>query len=93
MITLEGINRVYRSDEIETTALNDIDLTVNAGEFVAIMGPSGCGKSTLLNLLGMIDRPTPAATCSKARTSRAATRRHWRSYGATGWASCFRAST
>lgn len=56
MIALEQVNRVYRSDEIETTALNDIDLTVCAGEFVAIMGPSGCGKSTLLNLLGTIDR-------------------------------------
>jgi len=56
MIALEQVNRVYRSDEIETTALNDIDLTVAVGEFVAIMGPSGCGKSTLLNLLGTIDR-------------------------------------
>ena len=58
MIALEQLSRVYRSDEIETTALNDIDLSVNAGEFVAIMGPSGCGKSTLLNLLGTIDRAT-----------------------------------
>ncbi|MBY8826830.1 ABC transporter ATP-binding protein [Hephaestia mangrovi] len=58
MIHLERISRLFRSDEVETTALTDIDLTVEAGEFVAIMGPSGCGKSTLLNILGTIDRPT-----------------------------------
>jgi putative ABC transport system ATP-binding protein len=58
MITLEGIQRRYVSDEVETTALADINLEVAAGEFVAIMGPSGCGKSTLLNTLGTVDRPT-----------------------------------
>jgi len=58
MIRLENIQRRYISDEVETTALRDIDLHVEAGEFVAIMGPSGCGKSTLLNTLGTVDRPT-----------------------------------
>ena len=58
MIRLEGINRTYLSDEIETTALDRIDLQLAAGEFLAIMGPSGCGKSTLLNTLGTIDRPS-----------------------------------
>jgi putative ABC transport system ATP-binding protein len=58
MITLSDIHRLYRSDEIETTALRAIDLAIEPGEFVAIMGPSGCGKSTLLNILGTIDRPT-----------------------------------
>ncbi|WP_428391147.1 ABC transporter ATP-binding protein [Lichenicoccus sp.] len=58
MITLSGINRLYRTDEIETTALQSIDLEIERGEFVAVMGPSGCGKSTLLNILGTIDRPS-----------------------------------
>lgn len=58
MIRLENIQRRYVSDEVETSALADINLAVEAGEFVAIMGPSGCGKSTLLNTLGTVDRPT-----------------------------------
>jgi putative ABC transport system ATP-binding protein len=58
MIVLADINRLFRSDEVETTALRSIDLAIEEGEFVAIMGPSGCGKSTLLNTLGMIDKPT-----------------------------------
>jgi putative ABC transport system ATP-binding protein len=58
MIVLADVNRLYRSDEVETTALKSIELQIEEGEFVAIMGPSGCGKSTLLNILGTIDRPT-----------------------------------
>ena len=58
MLTLSDVHRLYRSDEVETTALHAIDLHIEAGEFVAVMGPSGCGKSTLLNILGTIDRPT-----------------------------------
>ncbi len=58
MIQLENIQRRYTSEEVETTALDGINLRVEAGEFVAIMGPSGCGKSTLLNTLGTVDRPT-----------------------------------
>lgn len=58
MIQLEGIQRRYVSDEVETTALQDVNLAIAAGEFLAIMGPSGCGKSTLLNTLGTVDRPT-----------------------------------
>ena len=58
MLHMRELTRTYRSDTIETTALDAIDLTIDDGEFVAIMGPSGCGKSTLLNLMGMLDRPT-----------------------------------
>jgi putative ABC transport system ATP-binding protein len=58
MIMLADVHRLYRSDEVETTALRAIELQIDEGEFVAIMGPSGCGKSTLLNILGAIDRPT-----------------------------------
>jgi putative ABC transport system ATP-binding protein len=58
MIRLESIQRRYVSDEVETTALADINLEVAEGEFLAIMGPSGCGKSTLLNILGTVDRPS-----------------------------------
>jgi len=58
VIRLENIQRRYISDDVETTALHDIDLEVAQGEFLAIMGPSGCGKSTLLNTLGAVDRPS-----------------------------------
>ena len=58
MIQLQKIQRVFRTAELETTALNTINLTIEAGEFVAIMGPSGCGKSTLLSILGMLDSPS-----------------------------------
>jgi len=58
MIKLTSLNRVFRTQNVETTALNNINLTVNKGEFLAIMGPSGCGKSTLLSILGMLDSPS-----------------------------------
>jgi len=57
MITLNSIYKKYLTEEIETTALNGVDLTIGQGEFISIMGPSGCGKSTLLNILGMLDTP------------------------------------
>ena len=58
MLSLRNLSRTYRTDTVETTALDSIDLDILDGEFVAIMGPSGCGKSTLLNILGLLDSPT-----------------------------------
>jgi len=58
IIRTNNLNKVYRTDEVQTTALNDLAIEINEGEFVSIMGPSGCGKSTLMNILGMIDSPT-----------------------------------
>ena len=58
MIKITNLSRVFRTLDLETAALSNINLTVNEGEFVAIMGPSGCGKSTLLSILGMLDSPT-----------------------------------
>jgi putative ABC transport system ATP-binding protein len=58
MIRLDKVSKTYRTDKVETLALKDIDLSVQRGEFVAMMGPSGCGKSTLLNIIGLLDRPT-----------------------------------
>ena len=58
MIELKGINKIYRTDEIETQALENVNLEVQEGEFLSIMGPSGCGKSTLLNIMGLLDAPT-----------------------------------
>ncbi|WP_455642970.1 ABC transporter ATP-binding protein [Parabacteroides sp.] len=58
MITLTNLEKIYRTKEIETVALENVNLTVNKGEFLSIMGPSGCGKSTLLNIIGLLDAPT-----------------------------------
>ena len=57
MIKLDKLTKVYRTDEIESTALNEVSFKIEKGEFVSVMGPSGCGKSTLLNILGMLDKP------------------------------------
>lgn len=58
MIKVNNLSRVFRTEEIETTALNNVSFEIADGEFIAIMGPSGCGKSTLLNILGLLDNPT-----------------------------------
>jgi putative ABC transport system ATP-binding protein len=58
MIKTVNLSKVFRTDEVETTALNLVSFSITKGEFVAIMGPSGCGKSTLLNILGLLDNPT-----------------------------------
>jgi len=57
MIKLNQLTKIYRTEEIESTALNEVSFEINQGEFVSVMGPSGCGKSTLLNILGMLDKP------------------------------------
>ncbi len=58
LLKTAGLSKVYRTDTIETTALNNVDIAIAQGEFVAIMGPSGCGKSTLLNIIGLLDSPS-----------------------------------
>ena len=58
MIKTKNLKKVYVTEEVETTALNDVNLEIKEGEFCAIMGPSGCGKSTLLNIMGLLDNPS-----------------------------------
>ena len=58
MIQTENLQKIFRTDEVETWALNEVNIRINEGEFVAVMGPSGCGKTSLLNILGLLDNPT-----------------------------------
>jgi putative ABC transport system ATP-binding protein len=58
MISLQNIEKVYRTDTVETLAINGINLDIAKGEFLSVMGPSGCGKSTLLNIMGLLDEPS-----------------------------------
>src|ERR671921_2568944 len=83
LIRLQGISKIFHTDEVETHALSRIDLDVRAGEYVAITGPSGCGKTTLLSLLGLLDSPSegsyvlagePVSTLSSAQRARVRSR-------------------
>ena len=67
MIRTEKLSKVFSTEDVETTALKEVSLTISAGEFVAIMGPSGCGKSTLLNILGLLDSPTSGSYLFKEK--------------------------
>ncbi len=58
MIKLHDLSKIYRTDKVETVALNSVNIEITSGDFVAVMGPSGCGKSTLLNIIGLLDKPT-----------------------------------
>lgn len=75
MIQIKNLSRLYSTDEVETTALNNINLHIRKGEFVAIMGPSGCGKTTLLNILGLLDSPTTGSYSFLGREVAQATER------------------
>lgn len=69
MIELKKVGRVFRTSEVETIALENVNISIEKGEFVAIMGPSGCGKSTLLNIMGLLDRPTEGEVILKGTTT------------------------
>ena len=58
MIKTSNLQKIFRTEEVETWALTEVNIEINKGEFVAVMGPSGCGKSTMLNILGLLDNPT-----------------------------------
>ena len=94
MISLSNVEKVYRTERIETVALTDVNLTVREGEFISIMGPSGCGKSTLLGLMGLLDAPTKGQMPSPAaRSTRTATTGGWRGCATRPSASSSRPST
>jgi putative ABC transport system ATP-binding protein len=76
MINLEGIEKVYRTEKIETLALSNVNLAVAEGEFLAVMGPSGCGKSTLLNIMGLLDAPTKGMVAIEGKQVSAYRDRH-----------------
>ena len=92
MITLNNIDKVYRTERVETLALQNINLDIADGEFVSIMGPSGCGKSTLLNLIGLLDKPTNGKLLLDGSTSTARATARWRRCATRSSASFSRAS-
>ena len=93
MIKLTGINKIYRINEIETLALENVNLDVIKGEFVSIMGPSGCGKSTLLNIMGLLDAPSSGKIRNKRYFCRKYERRNWLLFVIRLWDLCSSHST
>ena len=69
IITLTNVNKVYRTEDVETLALENVNIEIQQGEFVSIMGPSGCGKSTLLNITGLLDKPTSGMVSIMGQTT------------------------
>ena len=93
MIKVTDLCKVFRTEEIETTALDHVSFEIKDGEFVAIMGPSGCGKSTLLNILGLLDNPTSGSYELLGQVSASSRRRTAPSSARATSDSCSRAST
>jgi HlyD family secretion protein len=93
MIRLTGVEKLYRTDRIETVALAEVNLTVREGEFVSIMGPSGCGKSTLLNIMGLLDAPSRGTVELAGAAVDSYDDRHWPGCATRPSASSSRAST
>ena len=93
LIQLEGLRKVFTTDEVETHALSDIHLEIRQGEFVSIGGPSGCGKSTLLSILGLLDTPTAGTYILNARPASGLKMRSGRASGTGRSGSSSRAST
>ena len=93
LIELQHIDKTYRLGDVDVPVLKDVSLTIERGEFVALMGASGSGKTTLMNLLGCLDRPTRGLLSLRRRRGHAAlARRNWRSFAAAASASSSRAS-
>ena len=93
IIELNNIGKVFRTREIETTALENVNLSVEKGEFLSIMGPSGCGKSTLLNIVGLLDNPTTGTVRIMTPTAPPFPTPRGHASATATWASCSRAST